>query len=154
MKNSHSYKKGFTYIEIIVSLGILILLGFMGVSTFSSWQKKEALNSTWQEGLSLLEEARSKTLSSENSSSYGVHFESDKMISFKAPYVSGNLENKEIFLNSFVSVSGISLNGGGSEVVFKRLSGETDNYGSITISQKTDSSNFKIIEVQQTGTAK
>jgi len=148
------FTTGFTYIEIVIAIGILALLGAIGLSSFSTWQRGHALDATYRQAISFLEEARNKTLSSENSASYGVRFETDKITLFQSPFVEGASDNKEIILNNYVSISNIVLTGSASDVIFDKLSGETANYGSVVISEKNNPLNSKTITIQQNGVAR
>ena len=63
-------------------------------------------------------------------------------------------ENQEIVFGNSIEISNIVLSGSLSDVLFKRLSGETDNYGSIIISEKGNPLSLKTITIQQSGTVK
>ena len=144
--------KGFSLLEIIVVIGILVLLAALGTGSLLQFSKTTDLNSSVEGSVSSLLEARSKTLSSQEESQYGVHFESDKIVLFRgAVYFSGDPLNEEAALPSSVETASISLNGGGSDVIFKKLTGETDQYGTVTFRLKSDISKTRVITVGSTG---
>ena len=145
---------GFTALEVIIVISIVIVVSTLGMSAFSSFQKGTDLSAEADRVITLLVEARSKTLSAENALQHGVHFESDKIVSFSgATYSSGDSRNQEVFLSSIVEISTTTLNGGGSDVVFKKLSGDTQNDGTIVMRLKSDTSRTKAILIRETGLA-
>lgn len=144
--------KGFSLLEIIIVIGILILLAALGTGSLLQFSKTTDLNSSVEAGVSLLLEARAKTLSSQEESQYGVHFESGKIVLFKgAAYSSSDPLNEETALPSSVETASISLNGGGSDVIFKKLTGETDQYGTITFRLKSNTASVRMLSILATG---
>lgn len=152
MKMDSLSKAGITLLEILIALGILAFIGVITFNVFSNFRHTSALNSATEEGVSLLVEARSQTLSSQNAMQYGVHFESGRMVLFQgSSYVSGDPANQVVPLPAGVEISTISLGGGGSEVVFQRLTGQTSNFGTVTFRSTSDPTKTRIINIQQAG---
>ncbi|MCX6731801.1 MAG: prepilin-type N-terminal cleavage/methylation domain-containing protein [Candidatus Parcubacteria bacterium] len=144
--------KGFTILEIIISLAIILILVIAIVFSFSSFRNNRELTNAAQETINLLNLARSKTLSSEGSSQYGIHFESSRIVLFRGTSFSeSSPDNIVSALSSLLEISAINLNGGGNNLVFQRLTGKTDNYGIITLRIKSDIGKTKIIEIKKTG---
>lgn len=144
-------KKGFSLIEIIVSVAVLALVVSAGWFSFSSYAARQELKSGSARVAALIAEARSKTLARENSAAYGVHFESDRAVLFRAPtYAAGNADNKAELMSRRITISVISFSG--SEVVFKRLTGAATATGSITLSVRGNPSVSKMIHVGLAGT--
>jgi hypothetical protein len=146
--------KGFTFLETIISLGIILLLIVIIFVSLSSFRKTQELNNAVEETISLINLTRSKTLFSENSSQYGIHFESSRIILFKGTAFSGSSPDNEVSLMpELIEISTINLNGGGSDLIFQRLNGKTDNYGTIVLRIKSDVTRTKTIEIKSTGIA-
>lgn len=144
--------KGFTIIEVVIVIVILAVLTAMAITSFSGFRQNQLLNSDVNKAISVINEARSKTLSSQDFSQYGVHFEASQIVVFKgATYVASSPDNATSTLSSFIEISGISLNGGGSDVVFQKLTGKTDNYGTITFRVKANTGKTKMISIKSTG---
>ena len=144
-------KKGFTLLEVVVSVAALMLVFSAGWFSFSSYAARRELESGATRVAALIIEARSKTLAGENSSAYGVHFEQDRAALFRAPtYVSGSADNKTEMLARRTLISSIDFTN--SEVVFKRLTGAAVSSGSVTLSVRGNLSLIKIITVESVGT--
>lgn len=148
-----SYECGFTLIELVVIVAIVALIGTIITQAFSRYGERQSLARSLDRAVSALEEARSRTLASENALQYGVHFDSDRFISFEGDtFISGSPSNNSILLDSRVTITGIVLSGGGSDVVFERLSGRTLMPGTITFSLSRDPSISGTLTIQSTGT--
>ncbi len=118
---------------------------------FSKMRERQVLKNGVGEILSSLSKARSRTLASVNSYSYGVHFQSDKVIIFRGTsFSSGDANNETINILTPASITGINLSGGGADIYFNRLSGVPNVTGNVVIS----STNFtKTITISATGIA-
>tara|TARA_Y100000031_G_scaffold111703_1_gene123183 strand:+ start:14290 stop:14823 length:534 start_codon:yes stop_codon:yes gene_type:complete len=148
------FKRGLTLIEIIIAISILLVISTLGLNAFTSFKKATDITSSSDTVLSQLIQARSKTLSAEYGEQYGVHFEVDRATFFKgATYSPSDLDNQELILPVTVEISSISLSGSGSDVLFKKLTGETDNDGTITMNLKSDTSKTRTIVIRETGLA-
>lgn len=151
-----SYKKtrGITVVEllaVIAVIGIIILIAF---PQFSRMRENQVIKNATADVLSVIEKARSQTLSSLNSSEYGVRFQSDRVIIFKGKVFSESAaDNETVNIISPASISNITLNGvSGSEMnmYFSRLSGTPSASGTVTINTTNIQ---KIITISATGMA-
>lgn len=125
-------KNGFTLIEILLVMGVLIILMSMSIAGFRLFEGKTELKSYAQNALTILELARTKTLASKDASQYGVRFEQNKYILFKGDtYQEGADDNKVYQLPSRLKINKIDLTGGDNAVVFKRISGYASSSGAI-----------------------
>ena len=101
------------------------------------------LKSATSDIISSLNRARSQTLASLNSSSYGVHFQSDKGIIFNIDDL--NNETIDIITPAIISNGTLTLP---VTVYFNRLSGTPSVTGTVTVSNTSYS---KIITISATG---
>ena len=150
-KNKTKKSPGFSVIEILVVLAVLMIVSGLIVPGFNFFRKQSSLNAATQEIINTLRLAQNKTLASEGNSSFGVYLESDKFILFKGTAYSASSSNNEAHnLDSSLRISTLSLNGSNS-VVFERLTGNTVNYGAITLEQIDDISQNKVIFIDSSG---
>ncbi len=147
--------KGFTLIQLIIVIAILTILVAVMIPSLTKFRNAQALKNTTDDIVSLLNNARLNTISSLNSNYYSVHFESARAVSFTGgTFAEPNSSNKVITFNTAVTIpasGGINLNGGGSNVSFTRLTGDTTQYGTIVVQLKSDSTQKKTITINKTG---
>lgn len=146
------YKKGITAMEILIVVSVLGILFLITLPQFSKIKENQILKNALEDVVSTLHNAQSQSLASVNSSEYGVHFQSDRIIVFKGKiFSSGATDNKTINIISPASISNVTLGGVSSntgDVYFERLSGVPNKTGTITI---TTPSTSKIVTISATG---
>ncbi len=152
MKNF--YKKGITIVEIITVIAVLGIIIAVVIPQFAKIRENQVLKSGVSDIISSINKARSQTLSSLNSSEYGVHFQADKIVIFKTDVFDSNaVDNENISLTTPATIANVTLNGvsgASGDIYFNRLSGAPSVNGTITIS----TTNFsKIITISTTGIA-
>lgn len=148
-----SKNKGITLIEVLIIIAIItIILSIVNIS-LTSFHNEQVLKNTTIDMVSLINKAKQNTLSSLDSTNYGVHFDTDKAVLFTgATYSSGASTNQISLFDSKVRIpssGGLNI-GGGSNVVFERLTGDTIG-GTITLQLTSDASKQKIITISKTG---
>ncbi|MBI3305824.1 prepilin-type N-terminal cleavage/methylation domain-containing protein [Candidatus Nomurabacteria bacterium] len=148
------YKKGITAIELLVVLAILVILLAIVVPQFSKTRESQVLKSAVSDILSSIDKARAETLSSLNSSEYGVHFEFDRIVIFKGKVYSASAGDNEIVsITAPASINNVALggvSGASGNMYFSRLYGIPSATGMITVSTSDYS---KIITIYATGVA-
>jgi prepilin-type N-terminal cleavage/methylation domain-containing protein len=145
-------QKGFTLLEILIIVAIFVALAGIGLSAFYNFNRHHALEKDTRAVFSVLEDARSRTLSAKNDSSWGVHFESTKVVLFEGTdYDASDPKNFLILLSSHVEISSIDLTDGAQSITFQRLTGDADVTGIITLSFINDPSVQKTISIYKTG---
>src|SRR3989344_37957 len=150
MKNF--YQRGLSIIELLILIAVIGVLTAVIIPQFSKIRENQVLKSGVEDLLSSINNARGKTLSSLNSSEYGVHFESEKVIIFKGKVFSaGATDNETINIVTPASISNVTLDGVSGisgDIYFNRLSGIPSDTGTITVSTPSFS---KIITISATG---
>ena len=143
---------GFTLLEIIVVVAILGIILLTVLPQFSKSRETQVLNSAVGDVLSSLNQARAQTLASLDSSSYGVHFQADKVIIFKgAVFSAEDPDNQAVAILEPAMIEDVTLNGvGGSsgELYFARISGSPSKSGTVTLATPNA---FRIITISATG---
>ena len=132
MKNF--YQKGITLWEILLAIAIVGILAVLVLPGFSKIRKIQILKSTTEDIVSVIGQARSQTLASLNSSAYGVHFETNRVILFTGTSFSSDATSNQITnLISPATISSISLSNSGADLYFNRLSGLPSATGTIML---------------------
>jgi len=144
--------KGFTLVEIVVVLAILVLIVVFSVSSFKLLNQSQALSKSADLVATTLREARSQTLASKSLSQYGVHFDPTQIVLFKGDLYSATATTNLYFpLNSSVSISNIALSGGRVEVIYSRLTGDAPQTGTVTLSLVSNPSSIRTINISGSG---
>ncbi len=124
--------RGFTLIEVMIAALVVLVIASVVLSAYSRLNSRVVLQSDMAKAAALIYRARSDTLAGRSGAQYGVHFESSKMVYFQGDsYSSSGSANESFPLSKSVTISSISLSGGGSEIIFQRLTGTTADSGSI-----------------------
>ena len=144
--------KGFTFMEIIVVVAIFSVAVGAILNSFGQLNQNQVINKNTELVATVLREARSLTLSSKGGNQYGVHLESFQVVLFQGsiynPVASSNIYYS---LNPLGNISVTTLAGGGSEIVFDRLTGDTSQSGTIKLSLIADPSSIRTVTVSGTG---
>ena len=148
----HKTSFGFTFIEILIVLVIITAISSIIAASLLSYTAHQALLGTTGIIIGELQDARSRTLSSQGGFQYGVHFQNDQTVLFKgATYNSADSTNEVTAFDSRMQIETISLSGGSVDVVFDRLTGETASPGTVKVSVRSDPTVYKTITIQKTG---
>ncbi len=148
------YKRGISILEVIVVIAVLCIIAIIVIPQFAKTRENQVLKTAVADILSSINKARSQTLSSLDSSKYGVRFESDKVIIFTGTVFSaGAGTNESINITTPASITNVTLDGSSGtsgDIYFNRLSGSPSKTGTVTIST---TSFTKIITIFATGVA-
>ena len=144
-------QKGISIVEVTVVIAILGIILAVAIPGFSKIKKAQILKTSTQDVFSVLNKARSETLASLDSSNYGVHFQSDKVVLFKGTSYSANDANNENI--NIMSPAALSVSpGGNTNVYFSKLTGTPNPAGTTTVTVSISSANLsKIITILGTG---
>ncbi|MCK5095782.1 MAG: prepilin-type N-terminal cleavage/methylation domain-containing protein [Candidatus Pacebacteria bacterium] len=144
-----SYKKGFTLVELLVTITIVLVLLAISVSAFINTREVRALEKEVDTVAHLLEETRSLTLASKNDTYYGVNI--DTTNNTVTIIIAGDTNNiyREVVLDNYVTIS--EINSASPTTNFERLTGKVSVSGDIIISLTSDPTQTKTIILHPTG---
>lgn len=146
-----NHNKGFTFIEITISILVLSIIGLLGIYAFLNTRNNKTLDIVSNNLVSTLEKAKSEALAGKDGLAYGVYVASTSFV-----YFSGSTYNPSDTQNRYTAIdSGWRLattsSSGGSEFVFRRLSGNPTATGTITIINLSNTSQQRKVTIGQTG---
>ena len=126
---------GFTIIEVVVVIAVLMLLAGLGLWTSLDFYRTYALNSEQSMAVSLLSMARARAMNNVNQSPHGLFITSTEYVLFQgSSYALRNVwYDEKTPIAYVVSLSGIQ------EVVFAPLTGEVITTGDIVLSERRKS---------------
>jgi len=147
---------GFTLLEGMLVLTILIILSVMAVPLLNVFESESNLQSSTQGIVGTLRLAQEKTLASADDSQFGIFFD-DATTSHQYTFFRGTsyasrtpLFDEIRVLPETVEFSGVNF-GGGNEIVFNRVDGTTIQSGSISIRLRSDAARVTTIYVDDLG---
>ena len=145
-------KAAFSMVEVVVMLAIVALAVSVVMVGFGKVNSKQALEGSALLVTSILNEARAMTLSSVEASQYGVYLSDSAVTLFiGSTYSAGADGNVVTSLNPLTGISQVSLSGGGSSVVFNRLTGATAQPGSFRVYLRSATTTYRTVTINSTG---
>ncbi len=143
--------RGFTLIEILVSIAVIVIIVLVVVSGLRAFRQSADLNRATDGVIASLRDGRLQTIESKDASIWGVHAESSRVTLFKGVTFSGGAADNVIFnLPPTVTLSW-SFQGGGADIKFNRISGDANQAGTLTLRLVADSSKTRIITIRSSG---
>jgi prepilin-type N-terminal cleavage/methylation domain-containing protein len=125
---SNSFRNGFTLIETIIVLGVLVVISVVMISSLFSRRSRTDLDNTTRQIAALFREAQSRSMSQEGGAAWGVHIENSTATQsfyalFKGIYSSSTIVGYyKIPSNVQLASSSIPL-GNSLEIIFSQVSG-------------------------------
>lgn len=151
IKKVHHRTQGFTLLEVVIVIAIIAILGTITFVSFNASRNVRDLTTSAQNTLSVLRLTQSKTLAGEDNSAWGVRLASNQITLFKGDTFVGSPLTTIYPLPSSMQITNISLNGGGNDVIFKRVTGETDQSGTFLLSVISSPSNSFSVTIDSLG---
>ena len=151
MARRPNFQEGFTLIELLVVITIILILLGMAVEGVRVFAVGVGGDASARRVLKVLEEAHARSLSADEDTNYGVHFESSSITLFQGDtYINGDSGN-EITVLRQAEISAVTLSDSTDDVVFARIRGTPSATGTVTIVETRDASIVRTIEIHETG---
>ncbi|MFH1423365.1 MAG: hypothetical protein ABIG29_00170 [Candidatus Nealsonbacteria bacterium] len=151
------FQKSFTIVELLIIIGILIILTAATVPSFNLFQKESDLNNSVEQIINILRFAQNKTLASEGSARWGVYFSTaispHQYTLFQGTsYALRVVSFDEVHqLPKSVEIEAINLADAGTEIVFKKVTGTTEQFGTISLRLITNPASQKSLYIESSG---
>lgn len=144
-------QKGFTLVEVIISIFVLIIIGGIGISAFYSAKDSKNLD-VLTDGLDFtLEQAKADAIAGKNASDYGVQFDNGSFTYFMgSSYTPGAATNKVTALPGGWTL-GTTTSSGKSYIVFSHLTGLAQATGTIKVSKSLNPALLHSITIGPSG---
>lgn len=127
-------KKAFTVLEIILVIFILAITVGFSILYFQGTQVRSDLNTQTSILVSYLRLAQSNAISGRTGQPTGIHLNSNSYVLFVGPtYNAASSTNYTSNLPATLNIQNVSLNGGGTDIVFTTPFGESNKFGSFNL---------------------
>ena len=148
-------KKGFSLIEIIISISILAIMSSSAFIWFVNYQRQTELDSASKIITSALRDAQSRSISGRDNKKWGVLFDrgNNKFILFRdegSGYATA-IVKEENYLSQFTEIDESSLAEGCDEIIFINSKGNTAKNCVIKIVDSSNANNFRNISITSVG---
>lgn len=144
--------RGFTLIEILLVVSFVAVMVLAGFYLPFGFRRSVDLDGQSRQIIEILTIAQSNAKSRFNKSAWGVRLEPEFYALFKGTSYNPN-DNviQKFYLADGLEISRIELEGGGSDIVFKEFSSETNNFGTFRVNLIADPSQYREIRIDLSG---
>lgn len=143
--------KGFSLIEIIISIAIMGILTAMVVSSFHTAQIRKEQQGIVQGILADLEKQKSDTQAGKAGSQYGIKFNPTNYVLFTGTsYATTSPSNKVVDVNSKFQITETIINAQ-NNIYFSKINGNANENATITVSHISNRVNPLLLTVQTSG---
>ena len=147
----HNSRLGFTLIELLIVFSLISLISALALASSVQSKRIRDLNSAGEQVLTMMRVAQAKALGGVNRVPWGMHLEASQVVVFQGSVYAGSPSLENSVLPSTVEIANINLVGGGSDILFSRLDGKTNQSGSFEIRIKNSLTDIYPITVDATG---
>lgn len=149
--------KGFTLLELVIVIAIIVVIlggaGFVQGAIIAESNRK----SKSTEIIQSMRVQQIRSITNYKNDNWGVYVDEDpsgnddKFVLFKGNSYAARDNSFDIIIDlpDIISITDISLNGGGADIVFERITGETSDYGSFTLTD--NEGNNTIVSINSFG---
>lgn len=135
MKVRDSKHKGFTILELLVTMGIFAVLTSLATINLLGAQHIASIDTTVSTLIADLKQQQIKAMTGDTEGrtagdQYGIHFETNKYVLFHGTYNSTDNSNFPVSLDGTLSFTNIS---DGGNIIFSQGSGESSGLSTITL---------------------
>lgn len=148
MKKALRITKGFTFIEMMITVALFFLLAGVGVGAYFKYYVFSMASTDVSKTMTLIKQARFRALKNPDNSNYGVHLDatSHHLTVFENSYNPADPQNIKLDLEQ-LQITDLNLNpnpGVTNDIIFEKQTGKTQNTGSFTIENDVYSYTFTI----------
>ncbi len=151
-----SFGAGFTIVEILLTVGLMVIISSVGLLALSGRRNKVDLENTTRQMATLLREAQSRAVAQASSSAWGVHFENSTSTTpfyaiFAGTYATTSHAGTYPLPSAVIYVSSSLASGAVREVVFARTTGAPSASTSVAVALRDSMVQSSSVSVASSG---
>lgn len=144
-------KKGFSLLEIIISIAVVTIILTIVTNSFRTAQLKKEQDGIVQSILASLDEQKTNSQVGKEGSNYGVKFNTDEFILFKGiSYTESSSDNESKSIDTRFQISE-TISNVDNIIYFSKLNGNSNENATITISEISDQIDPKSLIIETSG---
>lgn len=157
MKLSHSRRKGFTLVELVVVGTFTVILGVVAVVSLFGWREQKELNATARQIATVLREAGSRAMVQSRGTVWGVHFDNTDpsqpyyALFFGSTYDPSNRISYHRLPSSIRFDADTLGTGTDKDIIFNQITGKPSENFSVRISLGKEDEGSSTIQVNDIG---
>jgi prepilin-type N-terminal cleavage/methylation domain-containing protein len=143
--------KGFSIIEVIISLAVAGILLAIVTNSFQVAQIKKNQQQITQTILSSLEEQKVNTQAGKNAQSYGVKFNTSEFILFSGTAFASSSQNKVVAIDPRFEITE-TISNSQNIIYFSKLIGDSNEVATVTVSHISNRIPPQHVVIEKSGT--
>ncbi len=140
-----------TLIELIVSIAILLIVGTVTIGAVNKYRERQALDKSVSMLTSILERARSKTLTNEKNTIHSVRLNTERIVLFQGGFSSSSVNNEYYSFDPLVEIGQLSLTSGTNTLSYRKLTGQSLATGTVELRLKRSTTTKKSVIIYSSG---
>jgi type II secretory pathway pseudopilin PulG len=135
----NSKSQAFTLLEVLVVIGLLLTVTLVILPITVRQLQSAKADAIGREIATEIFLAQQRAYAGENNNSYGIALASGRYTYYQGASLATAVDTFKVDLAQNITISSISLNGGGSEIFFSKNQLRSNNYGSFHVNDGTQS---------------
>lgn len=155
LKSVQNNHRGFTLMEIIISVAVLALFGTISIIYLGSYRRSVSIDTEAEKIVAYLRQAQNRATSGESGVDWGVHFDNpsdsdDYYALFQGDVYNATSSKEIIYLSKQIQFSD-PASSSTKDIIFQRISGWPMATSSVTIQSVADSNLIRTISINSAG---
>lgn len=142
---------GMTLIELIVSIAVLLIVGAVTIGALNKYRERQALDKSVEMLTSILERARSKTLTNEKNTIHSVRLNTERIVLFQGGFSSSSVNNEYYSFDPLIEIGQLSLTSGTNTLSYRKLTGQSLATGTVELRLKRSTTTKKSVIIYSSG---
>lgn len=140
-----------TLIELIVSIAVLLIVGAVTIGALNKYRERQALDKSVEMLTSILERARSKTLTNEKNTIHSVRLNTERIVLFQGAFSSSSVNNEYYSFDPLIEIGQLSLTSGTNTLSYRKLTGQSLATGTVELRLKRSTTTKKSVIIYSSG---